>query len=156
MIPISPLQLKQHLFTEISVRAFEKGSAEAAASFEPAVLCERFAPLANHWRLGLVIKLKSANPDKPLRYEAEVGIQGLVEVNSGFPEEKREQLAFVNGLSLLYSAVREILLTVTGRCVHGPMCLPTLNFGEVFAGWNAGGEKNETHDERRDAPASKE
>ena|SRR5437867_4203760 len=155
MIPLSPLQLKQHFFTHFAVRAFEKGSPEAVASFEPAVFCEREPELANHWRLGLVIKLKGANHEKPLLYEVEVALQGIVEVNSDFPEEKREQLAFVNGLSLLYSASREMLLTATGRCAHGPMCLPTLNFAEIFAGWNAENKTKEPRRERGREPAGK-
>ena len=36
--------------------------------------------------------------------------------------------AVINGLGMLYSAAREMILNVTARSVHGPMSLPTLNF----------------------------
>jgi len=34
----------------------------------------------------------------------------------------------VNGSSMLYSAMREMLLTITQRCMHGPVMLPSVNF----------------------------
>lgn len=155
MIPLSPLQLKQHFFTEFSVKAFEKGSQKAEIVMEPAIACGRDPKLPNHWRLVLEFKLKSADPEKPFLYEAEAAILGLIEVNSGYPEEKREQLAFVNGLSLLYSALREMLLTVTGRCAQGALCLPTLNFADLFAGWSAENKTKETRFEHGHAEAAK-
>jgi len=155
MIPISPLQLKQHFFTLLSIRANPNGSNEAPINLEPVVFCNRSSKEPNHWSLGLGLKLKSADRKKPYIYEVEVEIQALVEVSSVFSEEKRDQLAFVNGLSLLYSAIREMLLTVTGRSAHGPMCVPTLNFGEIFARWNAENKEKETRAERADARAVK-
>jgi len=57
----------------------------------------------------------------------------VFEIQADFPAEKREQLATVNGLSVLYSSVREMLLMMTTRSGHGTMCLPTLSFVEVVA-----------------------
>jgi preprotein translocase subunit SecB len=81
--------------------------------------------------------MKSTDAQKPFIYEADVAIQGVVEVQQNFPTERREQLAVVNGLSLLYSAIREMLLMMTARSGHGPMCVPTLSFIEIVANKNA-------------------
>lgn len=37
-------------------------------------------------------------------------------------------MALVNGFRILYSASREMLLTITARSAHGPVSLPTLSF----------------------------
>lgn len=37
-------------------------------------------------------------------------------------------MVVVNGLSILYSALRETVLTLTSRMLNGPMCLPGANF----------------------------
>jgi len=133
MIPLSPLQLKQHYFTVISLKAAAKPAKDGKPNLDPTVGCMADPKLANHWRLSLHIKLESASPEKPFAYEGEIEIQGLVEIHDCIDAGKREQVAKVNGTSLLYSAAREMLLNLTARSAHGALCLPTLNFQEVFA-----------------------
>ena len=128
MTPMSPLQLKRHCFTTIVLKAVERGSADAPALLSPDIRFERNPEAANQWRLSLSLKVRSGDDKKPFAYEAEVKVQGLVEVSDKFPEEKREQLAAINGFSILFSAAREMLLNLTARSLHGPLTLPTLNF----------------------------
>lgn len=133
MTPISPLQLKAHAFTAISVRTWPNGSATNEPSLLPKISFEADAELSNHWRLALEVKVGSVKADKPFIYEIEVALQGLVEVHADFPAEKREHLAVVNGLGLLYSSVREMVTNLTARSAHGALNLPTLNFVEIVA-----------------------
>lgn len=133
MIPLSPLQLKQHFFTVICLKAVPKPAKDGKPHLQPTVRCTADPKLPNHWRLNLHLKLESALPEKPFAYEGEIEIQGLVVVHDKFDAGKREQLAQVNGMSLLYSAAREMLLNLTARSAYGTLCLPTLNFQEVFA-----------------------
>jgi preprotein translocase subunit SecB len=141
MIPLSPLQLKQHFFTVICLKAVPKPAKDGKPHLKPTVRCKADPTKPNHWRLNLYLKLESAVPEKPFPYEGEVEIQGLVEVSNKFAAGKREQLAKVNGMSLLYSAAREMLLNLTARSAHGALCLPTLNFQEVFANDHKGEEQ---------------
>lgn len=60
-------------------------------------------------------------------YDIEMEMFGVFDVN-GLPEEKRIPLVLVNGSSILYSAMREMLLTITQRCMHGPVMLPSVHF----------------------------
>jgi preprotein translocase subunit SecB len=133
MTPLSPLQLRQSCFTQISLHANPTGTPNGQISLDPVIWFQNNPQNANEWLLSLRVIVKSTDTQKPFIYEADVGIQGVVEVQDGFPTEKREQLAVVNGLSLLYSAVREVLLMMTARSVHGTTCLPTLSFIEVVA-----------------------
>jgi preprotein translocase subunit SecB len=45
--------------------------------------------------------------------------------------EERRVRALVNGASLLYGAVREMVSTITSRSAHGPLLLPSLNFQDL-------------------------
>jgi len=131
--PLSPLQLKEHGFTTVRVQAIEGGAPTAAPSLKPAIWFERVPTALNQWRLILTLQLGSQDPAKPFAYEAEIKIQGLVQVDDTFLEAKKEQLAIVNGLSILYSAAREMLLNVTARSAHGALSLPTLSFVKMGA-----------------------
>ena len=137
MTPLSPLQLKNYFFTHLSVHANPKGTQAGSLTLEPSISFQKNADTASQWSLAVRVILKSNDPQTPFPYEADISIQGLVEVHESFPAEKREQLAVVNGLGLLYSAIREMVLTVTARLANGPLCLPTLNFTEVVANKNA-------------------
>jgi len=131
--PLSPLQLKEHKFTNLRVKSIEGGSGSASPSLKPSIWFEAVANIPNQWRLVLTLELTSADPAKPFLYEADIQVQGTVEVNDGFPADKKEQLALVNGLSVLYSAAREMLLNITARSAHGAVNLPTLSFVQLVA-----------------------
>lgn len=133
MIPISPLQLKRHAFTNISLRAVSKGSPQAPATLNPTAQCVPDPKNANCWHLSLVIKIGSAAREKPFIYEMEIEVIGEVEIHHSFPPDKRAQIARVNGTGLLYSAAREMVLNLSARSMHGPLSLPVLNFVEFFA-----------------------
>ena len=83
-----------------------------------------------HW---LTHRRFTNRPAKPFAYEAELKLQGLVEVTYGFLQDRKEQLAFVNGFSILYSAAREMLLNITARSVYGAVTLPTISFVKLVA-----------------------
>lgn len=133
MTPISPLQLKAHAFTAISVRTWIGGSGSHEPTLVPKIGFEADPDLPNHWRLMLEVKVGSANTDKPFLYEIELAVQGVVEVHADFPAERREHLAVVNGLGLLYSSIREMVTNLTARSAHGTLNLPTLNLVEIVS-----------------------
>src|SRR6266566_1278319 len=131
--PLSPLQLKEHGFTAVRVQAIEGGSLTAEPSLKPTIWFERVPTALNQWRLILTLQLGSQDAAKPFAYEAEIKVQGLVQVDDTFLEAKKEHLALVNGLSILYSAAREMLLNITARSAHGALSLPTLSFVKLVA-----------------------
>lgn len=126
---LSPLQLREHGFTTVRVQAVAGGSLSNQPSLRPGISFERQAANPNQWRLALSLQLGSKDPTKAFAYEGEMEIHGLVEVTGkNVPEDRKEQLALVNGFSLLYSAAREMLLNITSRSKPGGVTLPTISF----------------------------
>lgn len=65
-------------------------------------------------------------------YLIDIEVRGVVAVLKGAEKiASPEDLAAVNGASLLWSAVREQVLTVTSRMMAGPVTLPTMNFHDL-------------------------
>jgi len=50
---------------------------------------------------------------------------------SSLPHERQIPLVLVNGASMLYGALREVLLMLTQRCMHGPVMLPSVHFVQL-------------------------
>lgn len=125
---LSPLQLREHGFTSVRVQVIDSGALTNPPSLKPAISFERQSTNPNQWRLVLSLQLGSREADKAFAYEAEMTVRGLVEVTGKVPEDRKEQLALVNGFSLLYSAAREMMLNITARSRHGPLMLPTISF----------------------------
>ena len=128
---LSPLQIKEHRFTNLRVKAAEYGNVAAPTSLKPDIWFEPVANTPNQWKLVLTLLLTSADAARPYAYEVEIQIQGLVEAKDTLSPEKKEQIALVNGFSVLYSAAREMLINVTARSVYGPISLPTISFVDV-------------------------
>lgn len=65
-------------------------------------------------------------------YVIDVEARGVVMIPKGAEQlAPPEDLAAVNGTSLLWSAVREQVLSVTSRMPAGPVMLPTMNFHDL-------------------------
>lgn len=146
--PLSPTQLKDHRFTAVTVKTIEGADPNAQPSLKPSIWFQPVPDSRDQWRLVLTLLLTSADPSKPFPYEAELQLQGLVQVTDGLAQERKEQLALVNGFSVLYSAAREMLLNITARSAYGAVTLPTLSFVSLVT--KARKQKTEN---RRKAPA---
>ena len=86
----------------------------------------------NEWQLELTIKLASVERANPFIYEFEIMAIGVVEVVAQLPEDQKKQIAVVNGLSILYGALREMVINLSSRSPFGPLTLPTLSFTGVL------------------------
>lgn len=68
-------------------------------------------------------------------YLIDVDVRGMVMVPKGAEKpDFAEDLAAVNGASLLWSSVREQVAALTSRMVAGPVTLPTMNFHDLKKG----------------------
>lgn len=86
----------------------------------------------NCWRADLSIVVRPADEARPLPYEIEVSISGVFRVVAQMEADAARRLAYVNGLSILYSSIRETVLLLTGRSAAGPYVLPTLSFVDEY------------------------
>jgi hypothetical protein len=128
----SVLQVKTYSFPVVSVRANPNGKATANSAAEQQVACLPMSGVANHWSLELRLFLHSVDASAPFIYEIEIHAIGVVVVSEEVVQEKREAIAAVNGLGLLYSACREMILNITSRSVYGALSIPSLNFAKVL------------------------
>lgn len=82
------------------------------------------------WRCDLTVKCGDPRKVKKseLPYSLEVGFVGLIRIAGSIPEDHAEQLVRVNGPALLYSAAREVVLTLTSRSPGPPFLLPSVTF----------------------------
>lgn len=143
---LSPLQLLEYTFDGVSVVPVEGYKADPA--FAPGLV---FFPgkLAMSADTGLAlldekekysdfgVKLTlrvGPKEDSQAPYNIRISVRGIVRMHltqaDGQAEERRVR-ALVNGASLLYGAVREMVSTITSRSAHGPLLLPSLNFQDL-------------------------
>lgn len=143
---LSPLQLLEYTFEGVSVSPVD--SYEADPEFSPNLV---FFPgkLAMSADTGLVLLAEEKSysdfglrltlrvgpkEEKQAPYRVEVSVRGVVRMHLTQPEgqaDERRVLALVNGISLLYGVVRELVSGVTSRSVHGQLLLPSLNFSDL-------------------------
>lgn len=62
-------------------------------------------------------------------YKIDVAVEGLILIPRGAEKVgDAEDLAAVNGASMLWGAIREQVTTITSRMRAGPVVMPTMNF----------------------------
>ena len=143
---LSPLQLLEYTFDGVSVMPVDGYKADP--KFPPALV---FFPgkLAISAETGLqqlneeksysdftvLLKLRvGPKAGKEAPYQIQVSVSGVVRMHlsqaDGQAEERRVR-ALVNGVSLLYGVIREMVSNITSRSVHGQLLLPSLSFADL-------------------------
>ena len=152
---LSPLQLLEYTFDGVSVipvegyvadpefstgLVFFPGKLAISAETGLAVLGEE----VSYSDYGIKLTMRVApKEDKQAPYNVQISVRGVVrmhltqEVNQA---EERRVRALVNGVSLLYGVVRELVSNITSRSAHGGMLLPSLSFADL-----ATSKPDETH-----------
>lgn len=139
---VSPLQPKGHVFEEVSIQAQldENHSPIPAVGFDFAgvrILCdvghadaeeEGSAPTNDSMLVSLRLRITNEE-GKKCPYKVTVAVSGIFKwLNKDTEQEKRRDLTVVNGATILYGAIREMVMTVTSRSVSGQILLPAVNF----------------------------
>lgn len=129
---LSNLQLETYFIDEIQCKAnpnFNKNEPlnfdGLDVTFEAGTNSEN--PLLR--RIKLTIQQESALNKK---YQFKLILIGIFLISESFAartkDKELEELVNTNCPSMLYSAAREIILSLTGRCPHGSLLLPTVSF----------------------------
>lgn len=82
---------------------------------------------------NFIVTLRVELPDegeKPSPYVIDVKCVGYFAISKkAFPDsEKRIDVGVVNGASLLYGTIREMILSITSRSWSGPLLIPSMSF----------------------------
>lgn len=132
---LSPLHLRLYFIKSLRF-ALKPGfdqefKAEAVEASSPRlkvnVHAERDEDDPMEWRCDLSIET-SDDTAHDFPYTFSVALSGLFHVDEKYPAENAEMLARVNAPSVLYSAARELLASVTGRGLYPPVLLPSASF----------------------------
>lgn len=143
---LSPLQLLEYTFDGVSVIPVEGYTADPEFApglvFFPGKLAMSadtgLALLAEEEKYsdyGVKLTLRvGPKEDTQAPYNIQVSVRGIVRMHlmqTTRQAEERRVRALVNGASLLYGAVREMVSTITSRAAHGPLLLPLLSFQDL-------------------------
>ena len=139
---LSPLQLMEYAFEGVSITpvdGFDNANRNPSLVFtSDGMKLQSEAGIAvskeseKHSDYGLRFTLVvSAKEGSAIPYEIRVCVAGGVRMHGGGTQEQRQNLALVNGISLLFGAVRDLVASVTSRSRYGQMLLPTLNFAKL-------------------------
>jgi preprotein translocase subunit SecB len=79
------------------------------------------------WRFELTLESEDSQSTE-FPYSLKIVLVGYFTVMDEYPSAQVDMLAHVNGPSLLYSAAREALVTITGRSGYPAIVLPSVMF----------------------------
>ncbi len=137
---LSPLQLKHYYYNHLQLESINSEQA-----FEQMQESPYWVPIANKIQLSItvgepessepeaeyvfVISAEFSYDEKDFPYKFRAALEGVFVCEKlQEPVANFQQRLVVNATSMLYSAVREQLLTLSTRQKHGPLMLPTLDF----------------------------
>lgn len=131
----SPLQLEHYFFAEVHCKASPEPPEPDEENFGPADPAQFSTELKmfkgesdpNYYQIQLEIK-SADEVASGAAYEILLHVIGYFRVNPDFTHDQLEHLVQINGASVLYSAARDFVLTLTSRGPWGPLMLPTVNF----------------------------
>lgn len=132
--PLSPLQLEKYYIKEFwySVKdEFVDRELQKEEIVFPSLLAKveknRSEDDPRHWRFELSVK-SNDEISKDFPYALGIILIGFFNISEDYPEERVDILATVNGPSLLYSAAREAIVTMTSRTLYPAVVLPSIMF----------------------------
>lgn len=151
----SPVKLKHYHFTQISITPIEEFGPDLNSDLEADGPYPSFsnAKFASGIRLAesddgdnlYILRVHLTGEPKEGRsfpYRFSIEAEGVLTCLIGDEDITARDLVLVNGAALLYSAMREILLSLTFRFPHGPMLLPCVNFLDLKKKRSAGSSPN--------------
>lgn len=129
---LSSLQLKHAVFSEVSLTANPDPKSESRIRLLPSITAGHLVDDVHNWRIELTIKF-GTDPEDGLPYSGSFVVVGFFVLHDSVPQQELEAVATINGASLLYGIIREMVSNLSARAAHGPLLLPTLDFRKVVS-----------------------
>lgn len=130
----SPLELNFHYIKELSFSILESYVDKNLSNFQvnsPQIAVEVKTEKVNDslrdWRIEVLIETEKETASE-FPYSFRTVLVGFFHVGEEWPDNRVEILTKVNGTSLLFSAAREALVTMTGRTGFPATVLPVVMF----------------------------
>jgi preprotein translocase subunit SecB len=128
MITDAPLQLKQYFFPHVEVTAdaqFKSTKKPIKPFFDVKTYVDNDEN-NGLYQVMLEITVEPENDKSRVPYSIHLVAVGLFEVRPDFPDP--EKLLGITGASMIYSAAREYIITITARGPWPKFILPTISF----------------------------
>jgi preprotein translocase subunit SecB len=140
----TPLHLDKYFFPvaqTIADAEFEEKGGEVA-DFTPQIKLNYKAPKqGNVYQVALEITIQPDDEDHLLPYNVNLIAIGMFRVAEGWDDPVK--MILVNGASILYSAAREFIITLTSRGPWNHMIIPTYNFLQHYKEHHVFNEEDE-------------
>jgi preprotein translocase subunit SecB len=124
----SPLILDRHFFSKVEVNSHVDGQIGTPNLLHCQLELGQAPDDKNLFQLVLRLKIASP-PDKKPTYTGEIHAVGLFRVIDNWPNDKAN-LIETYGASVLFAAIRELLMNLTSRGPWPPVLLNTFNFNK--------------------------
>lgn len=126
---LSAIQVIRHGFRSFKLEAHEDYSDDShfVSYYAVEVIRREAEDEIDLWDVILNYRFGTKDGEPQGRYEGEVIVEGVFSIRPTFPEEKKENLARMNGGAVLLGAVREAVLNHTIRSINGPVELPLVD-----------------------------
>ncbi len=150
----SPLATREYFFPVVQVVAEPKFSAKNDLNAVNYKIGTDLSEGENKRTYQLTLEIESTHDTEKINaYRVHLVVVGFFEVSPKWPEP--EKLILINGASILYSAAREYLLTITSRGPWGALMLPTVSFNGLSQENEAKEEEPKKKLPRKIAPKKK-
>jgi preprotein translocase subunit SecB len=110
----APLQLERHFFTKVALDSHPDGQPGVANILQCEMEMGQAADNDRRFQITLRLKLLP-DPEKQPFYTGEIHAVGIFLVAETWPANEVNRLVEANGTTLLYGAIRELLLNLTSR-----------------------------------------
>ena len=123
----SPLQLNNEIFTEVSIITVPNPDQDSRLHTVVEYNVTSQNTDKTQWMVVVRVKMGPAS-EKKIPYSGTVECVGFFTVAKEWDESKTEQLVAVNGTSVVYTAIREMVCNITARGPHPRLMLPSQSF----------------------------
>jgi preprotein translocase subunit SecB len=127
----SPLLLDRYFFVKTLLEAQSKADLKAINSIETNVELSKAEGKPGDYLISLTVRLLPHEESQPA-YLGEFVVMGFFKVHSEYPAEKCDKLVSVNGASMLYGVVREMVANLTARGPWPMLTLVAMSFSDVL------------------------
>lgn len=128
-----PLWLNEVAYLRVVVEARQDfdPNADDPGAVHPRLRIQQSARDPRDWKAELRVEVRQDRDCSPPKYEVDITAVGVFSIHPEFPENRMPKLIATTGTSLLYSGVRDFLMTITARGPWGPYMLPTTSFADL-------------------------
>jgi hypothetical protein len=138
-----PLLLERHCYDTIHVTPGD-GYDPSSGELGDVRTTSRYAHRSGDrrtWKVRVDVEIAPRENRPPPMYCVDIGVVGVFVVEPDIPEHQRARLVRVTGTSILFSGLRDFLMTITARCRWGPLMLPTASFVDLEPDGGDAGER---------------